>query len=426
MPVNLRNSPSPSLLERRRQRMGPTYKLFYEDPINMVRAAGSWMYDDVGRQYLDAYNNVPVVGHCHPKVVGALAAEAAVLNTNTRYLHAKIVDLAERLLGTMPDEIGQMVFTCTGSESNDFACRIAKVSTGGTAFIVTENAYHGVTALTSALSPLNPGKEGLEGATFTVPPPSESNPAAFAHDMRQTLDRISRAGLRPAALMIDSVFASDGVIADPPGIIDDAVRAVRAAGGLYIADEVQSGFGRTGQMWGFQRHGVVPDMVTMGKPMGNGHPMGAVAARPDLLAAFSKVNGYFNTFGGNNVAAAVGLAVLDVIEEERLVENAAEVGGYIKRQLAGFLDEFGFLKAIRGAGLYLGIEMAEADERADAKDMNWVLNEARRRMVLLGSVGRKKNVLRIRPPLCLTRNEADMLLATLREVFSLYQPVSMG
>ncbi len=295
------------LIARRSRLLGPAYRLFYDQPVQFVRGEGVWLYDAAGHRYLDAYNNVASVGHCHPHVVQAIARQAAVLNTHTRYLHETVLDFAEKLLATFPPQIGHVMFTCTGSEANDLALRVARTCTGGTGFIVTANAYHGVTSALAELSP---------SLGLPLPEGSHGHVSDALEDMRKS-------GIRPAAILVDTIFSSDGVFADPPGFLRPAVEAVRKEGALFIADEVQPGFGRSGgKMWGFARHGIVPDIVTMGKPMGNGHPVAGLAARPELLAEFGARSRYFNTFGGNPVSAAAGIAVLEVIESEGLIENA--------------------------------------------------------------------------------------------------------
>src|SRR5438445_7425363 len=274
-----------AMIARRKRLLGPAYRLFYEQPVQFVRGEGVWLYDPAGNAYLDAYNNVASVGHCHPHVVQAIARQAAVLNTHTRYLHETVLDYAEKLLATFPAEIGQIMFTCTGSEANDLALRVARTCTGGTGFIVTEAAYHGVT---SALVELSPSlglslPEGSHARLVPAPSSAADGGDVFAHHVRAALSDMKKSGIRPAALLVDTIFSSDGVFADPPGFLRPAVEAARAEGALFIADEVQPGFGRSGgQMWGFAHHGLVPDLVTMGKPMGNGHPVAGMAARPEL------------------------------------------------------------------------------------------------------------------------------------------------
>jgi len=406
-------------LSARRQRvLAPTYRLFYEEPVHLVRAEGVWMYDAQGRAYLDAYNNVPVVGHCHPYVVEVLARQARTLNTHTRYLTEEPVELAERLLATLPAEIGNVTFTCTGSDANDLAVRVSKAATGGTGFIVTDFAYHGTTETIAAMSPstgvdLGPG-------VYKVPAPvGPGATAEFGAGVRRCIDLMRAANIRPAGLLVDTIFSSDGIVSHPEGFLADAVKEIRAAGGLFIADEVQPGFGRSGdRMWGFQRHGVSPDLVTMGKPMGNGHPVAAMAARPEVLAEFAKQTRYFNTFGGNSVSCAVALAVLDVIEKENLTENARHTGQYLQLGLRTLTERYDWVKEVRGAGLFLGVEIGanpttKLNSRQEAAR---IINGLRREGVLIGSAGRNADVLKIRPPLPFGRAEADLLLDKLDRV----------
>lgn len=400
-----------ALVERRAQVLGPAYRLFYQRPVHVVRGEGVWLYGPDGERYLDAYNNVACVGHCHPHVVDALARQAAVLNTHTRYLNETVVDYAERLAATLPGEISQVMFTCTGSEANDLALRVARAHTGGTGVIVTVNAYHGVTAAVAELSPSLGPANRLGAHVRTVPAPTGQG-EAFAEGVRAALADLQAHGLRPAALLVDTIFSSDGVFSDPPGFLAPAVEAVRAAGGLFIADEVQAGFGRTGsRFWGFSRHDLTPDLVTMGKPMGNGHPMAAMAGRPEVLTAFGADCRYFNTFGGNPVSCAVGMAVLDVIEDERLMANAADVGRYLRDGLIDIGDQTGALGQARGAGLFLGVDVAGGGEAAAR-----IVNGLRERRVLISASGPDGGVLKIRPPLVFSRGDADLLLGALREV----------
>src|SRR5215831_16990767 len=346
-----------SVAARRARVLSPTYRLFYEQPLQIVRAEGVWMYDERGRGYLDAYNNVPVVGHCHPQVVEALARQARTLNTHTRYLAEQPLQLAEELLATLPPELGGAIFTCTGSEANDLAVRISKAVTGGSGFIVTEFAYHGATDVIAGMSPEDGGPLGP--GVYAVPPPLGTAAAAdFAAQVGRCLERMRADGVRLAAMLVDTIFSSDGVVAEPRGFLADAVRRVHQAGGLFIADEVQPGFGRLGEsMWGFQRHGIVPDLVTMGKPMGNGHPVAAVAGRAAVFAEFAKGRHYFNTYGGNSVSCATALAVLQVIRSENLLENARRSGEYLRRGLLKLAQRHTAIREVRGAGLFIGVEL---------------------------------------------------------------------
>ena len=408
-----------ALVARRQRLLGPAYRLLYETPLHPVRGEGPWLVEADGTRLLDCYNNVPSVGHCHPRVVEALSRQAALLNTHTRYLHETVLDYAERLLGTMPPEIGHVMFTCTGSEANDLAVRVARSATGNAGFIVTANAYHGVTAAVAEMSP-SLGSAVARGAHVrTVPVPdtyrdgTAGAAAAFTRSVEAVIASLAEAGLRPAALLFDTVFSSDGVAVDPVGFVAGAVAAVRAAGGLYIADEVQAGLARTGShMWGFERHGVVPDLVTVGKPMGDGHPVAALMARPEHLAAFGTRSRYFNTFGGNPVSAAVGLAVLDVIRDEGLMGNAARTGALLRDGVAGLARRHAAIGAVRAAGLYLGIEIVSdpATKTASGALAARLVEALRRAGVLVGVCGAGATVIKIRPPLTFGPAEAGLFL----------------
>ena len=405
-----------ALAGRRARLLGPAYRLFYETPLHLVRGEGVHLYDTTGRAYLDCYNNVASVGHAHPRVVAAMAAQAARLATHTRYLHEAVLELAERLLATFPAEIGHVMFTCTGSEANDLAYRIARAATGGSGVIVTGNAYHGVTLATAGMSmsigpAVAPGPE-----VFAIPAPTPGNypegvAQGFAAAVTAACAKMRAQGIRPAMLIVDTIFSSDGVLPDPEGFLAPAAAAIRAEGGLFLADEVQPGFGRTGaHMWGFQRHAIVPDMVSMGKPMGNGYPVAALALRPGVIAEFGAKARYFNTFGGNAVAAAVALAVLDVIRDEGLMQNAARVGRAFRDGLAALSGEM--LGEVRGAGLFLGADMlrdgAPAPDRA-AKLVNFMRDEG----ILISATGPQGHVLKLRPPLPFSEADAARVVETM-------------
>ena len=407
---------TPDLIARRNRLLGPAYRLFYEEPVQVVRGEGVWLYDAAGNRYLDAYNNVASVGHCHPRVVEAIAQQAAVLNTHTRYLHEAVLDYAERLLATFPAEIGNVMFTCTGSEANDLALRVARTCTGGTGVVVTKTAYHGVTSVLAEMSPSLALPEPTPAHIRLVPAPQSAGPETgdiFAGHVRAAFADMIQNGIRPAALLVDTIFSSDGVFADPPGFLAQAVDAARAAGALFIADEVQPGFGRCGDgLWGFARHGLVPDMVTMGKPMGNGHPVAAMAARPELLKEFGARSRYFNTFGGNPVSAAAAMAVLDVIEQEGLIENAGSTGAYLRERLNTLRASHELIAEVRGAGLFIGVELRHGAAPA-TKETAKLVNSLRERRVLISAAGPNGNVLKIRPPLVFGREHADLLIETL-------------
>lgn len=416
---------SQALMERRARVLGPAYRLFYETPLHPVRGEGVWLYDADGKRYLDAYNNVASVGHCHPHVVEAIARQAGVLNTHTRYLHDGVLDYAERLLATLPPQLGHAMFTCTGSEANDLAMRIARSHTKACGLIVTHFAYHGVTASIAEASPSLGQFVQLGEAVRTVPapdsyriPPGQLG-KAFAAGVREAIADLAAQGIRPAALMVDTVFSSDGIFTDPPGFMAEAVDAIREAGGIFIADEVQPGLGRTGDsFWGFQRHGVVPDIVTMGKPLGAGHPLAGLAAKPEVLAGFGRECRYFNTFGGNPVSMAAGMAVLDVIEREGLMANARRVGRHLRGRIVELASRHPLIGDVRGAGLFTGVELVtDRATRVPATVQTVrIVNGLRERGVLLSGTGEHANILKIRPPLVFSQENADLLVGTLDDV----------
>ena len=409
------------LVARRQAALGPAYRLFYQRPLHLVRGEGVWLYDAEGRAYLDTYNNVASVGHCHPRVVAAMAGQAAQLASHTRYLHDGVLTLAERLLATLPAAIGHMMFTCTGYEANDLALRIARAATGGTGIIVTENAYHGVTASVAEFSPSLGAGVPLGAHVRTVPPPDPRRlgadaAAGFAAAVQGAIDDLRRHGIKPAVLIVDTVFSSDGVFA-APDLLAGAVAAIRAAGGLFIADEVQPGFGRLGQgMWGFARHGVVPDMVSMGKPMGNGYPVAGLALRPEVIAEFGAHARYFNTFGGNAVAAATALAVLDVIADEDLIANAARTGALFAEGLRDLASRHPIMGDLRAQGLFLGQDILTPDGAPDAQTCAVLVNGLRDEGVLISATGPAGHVLKIRPPLTFSADNVAFFLDRLTRV----------
>jgi len=415
------------LLERRQALMGSAYRLFYEQPVHLVRGEGAWLFDADGKKYLDMYNNVPHVGHCHPHVVEALCKQAATLNTHTRYLHENVVNLAERLTQKFPSELDTAMFCCTGSEANELALRVARTATGGEGIIVTDYAYHGNTKAMHEITTESCPPQDRPDYVVTVPVPDtyrgphRGDDAAklYADYVHEALRLLGQRGIRPAAFIIDTIISSGGVVAPPPGYLSRVAGIVRDAGALFVADEVQPGFGRTGKnFWGYQADDFVPDIVTMGKPMGNGHPLSAVVARKNLVETFAGRGRYFNTFGGNPVSCAAGLAVLDVIEKEDLQRNALDVGQYIVDGLWRLAETHEAIGDVRGTGLFLAVELVtNRDERTPATELTTrVVNGLRDHGVLTGSIGPNANILKLRSPLVLTRDDADYLLGMLDEV----------
>jgi 4-aminobutyrate aminotransferase-like enzyme len=416
------------ILARRARLLGPAYRVLYDDPLHPVRGEGVWLYEADGTKILDVYNNVPSVGHCHPRVVEALSRQAAILNTHTRYLHETVLDYAEQLLATFPPELSNVMLTCTGSEANDLAVRVARSVTGNEGFIVTANAYHGVTATIASMSPSLGAAVKLGDFVRTIPAPDtyripkDQIAARFQAEVEAAIASLAEAGMKPAGILFDTVFASEGLFLDPAGFIAGGVEAVRKAGGLYIADEVQAGLARMGShMWGFERHGVIPDLVTLGKPMGDGHPLAAMIARSELLDEFGRRSRYFNTFGGNPVSAAVGIAVLDVVRDEDLMGNAARVGGYILDRLGALQSRYSdIVGEVRGAGLYATLEMVSdpAAKTAAPELASQVVNRLRNKGVIVGLCGNRSQGLKIRPPLPFTTDDADYFLERLNDALS--------
>jgi 4-aminobutyrate aminotransferase-like enzyme/Ser/Thr protein kinase RdoA (MazF antagonist) len=423
-----RLSATAPLAERRRRAL-PRSPLFYDHPVHLVRGEGAWLFDAAGRRYLDCYNNVPVVGHGHPRVVRAVAEQQRLLAVHSRYLHEAIVELAERLQATLPSALDAVIVVNSGSEANDLAWRIARAATGRSGAIVTDFAYHGLTEATHALSPEEWAAGERPAHVATVPAP-DGYRGAYRRDQAGWAERYAAhvdqaaAGLGArglAAMFADPGFTADGILAPPAGYLHDVARRVRALGGLLIADEVQVGHGRSGShLWSFQPSGIEPDMVVMGKPMGNGFPIAALVARSEVLAAVPEETELFSTFGGNPVACAAALAVLAVIEEEGLTGNAAAMGGYLTEGLLALQARHPLIGDVRGEGLLLGVELVEDPQaRAPATARAGAVAEAMRdRGILLGTTGPAGNVLKIRPPLVFGREHADLLLAVLDEVLT--------
>ncbi len=405
-----------SKIERRANVLGPGYRLFYREPLEFVRAERAHLFDADGNDYLDVYNNVPSVGHCHPHVVDAVHRQMQTINTNTRYVQNLVIEYAERLTATFPDALTRVTFTCTGSEANDLALRLARFVTGGQGVIVTENAYHGLTSEVAAISPSLGTGTPLGAHVRVISPPDHRHSgddlgATMRARVRAAITDLSRHGYRLAAFVADSIFSSDGVFADPTGFLAPIVDEVHAAGGLYIADEVQPGFCRTGQSWwGFQRHGIIPDVVTVGKPMGNGIPIAATIFRPEITEEFDRTVRYFNTFGGNTVSIAAAQAVLDVIEQESLQTHARVVGARMKDTLAAMTAGHGSFGDVRGAGMFIGVELIGPDGAPDAVAAADIVNDLRAHRVLISASGLHGNVLKIRPPLVFDDADADRFL----------------
>ena len=415
-------------IRRRDQSLGPSYRLFYDTPIEIVRGKGVTLFDPDGNEYLDVYNNVPSVGHAHPKVIAAVHKQMQTLNTNTRYVQESILDYSEQLLSTFPAQLGHVMFTCTGSEANDLAMRVAKYVTGNQGIIVTSGAYHGLTAEVSSFSPSLGIGVPLGANVRVIDAPDALRYSSdqgsledhLRNQVRAAIADLHRHGIGLAAFIADSIFSSDGVFAGPTGFLRPIIEEVHAAGGLYIADEVQPGFGRTGaEWWGFQRHGIVPDIVTIGKPMGNGIPVAAAIFKPELLVEFGKNIRYFNTFGGNSVAIAAAQAVLDVIREESLIENALKVGEKIITGLKDLSQGLDQVAEVRGSGFFIGVDVVtdRASLTPDGQAAAAIVNSLREERILISACGAQGNVLKLRPPMPFSSTDADRLLEGMGRAF---------
>jgi 4-aminobutyrate aminotransferase-like enzyme len=418
-----------ALVDRREAVLSPGYRLFYAHPIEFVRGSGTKLYTRDGDEYLDVYNNVPSVGHSHPRVTAAIAEQAALLNTHTRYLHEGLIDYAELLLDSFTNGLDTLTLVCTGSEANDLALRVAKQATGHRGVIVTENAYHGVTTEIAAISPSLGGTDSLAPWVRTVRPPVGDG-AAMVTDARTAIAELQSAGHGVAALIVDTAFASDGFLAPSSGTrtaLAEVQRLVHAAGGVLIADEVQPGFGRLGQrfgepgLWGYRHHDLAPDLVTIGKPMANGLPVAGLVARREFMTAFGERVRYFNTFAGTPVSVAAARATWQVLHDERLPEHAAALGDELLARLSELESLHSCLRAARGQGLYLAVDVVDPETGApDAETAVAVVSALRDRRILISASGRDNAALKLRPPLPFTRADVDRfateLDATLRDL----------
>jgi len=402
--------------------------------LNIVRGENVWLFDVDGKRYLDVYNNVPHVGHGHPHVVEALSQQASTLCTHTRYLHDNVVRYAERLTATFDDPLSMAMFTCTGSEANELALRMARHFTGGSGIIVTDFAYHGNTEAVAELGTAFMAEAKASRRVRSIPIPDSYRPLdglsgealakAYANCVKEAIEAFADEGIKFAGMLLCPDFANEGLLNVPPGFLEKAVAYVREAGGVFIADEVQAGFGRSGRhMWAHQCYDVTPDIVTLGKPMGNGHPLAGVVARADIVESFGASSMYFNTFGGNPVSCAVGLAVLDVLEQENLLQNAIDTGAYVRKGLLALQEKYALIGEVRDLGMFFALELVsdrilkEPATEASHKIVNTLRNQG----VLISKIGRYDNILKLRPPMPFQPEHADLLLKALDEAFSQIQ-----
>ena len=414
---------SQALLQRRNQVMGAGAPLFYDPPLHIVRGDGAYLFDAQGRRYVDMYNNVPVVGHANPRVVEALSRQAATLNVHSRYLHEGVVAFAERLVSLHGPGIEAVIYSCTGTEASEVALRMARFATGRRGIVCSNATYHGNSELVGSLTHLVNTPQDPKGEIQAFPYPEKYRPLEpglsegelcelYLRRLDDAIGRCEASGAGFAALIVCPIFANEGLPEIPAGFMARAAERVRKAGGLLIADEVQSGYGRTGKWWGYEAAVFQPDIVVMGKPMGNGLPLAATAASRDLVEGFRARTRYFNTFAANPVQAAVGMAVLDEIEDRRLLSHVAGVGAELKAALVRHQTENPWIGDVRGEGLFLGIEIVEPGElrRPALSAARRLTNLMKERGFLTSNAGAFGNVVKIRPPLVFSGSDAAAFL----------------
>lgn len=421
---------SATLAARRDRALGAGAPLFYSTPLHIVRGEGVYLFDAEGRRYVDMYNNVPCVGHANPDVVEAMARQQATLNVHSRYLHEGIVAFAERLAALHGPAIESVVFSCSGTEANEVALRMARLAAGKTGIVCTNATYHGnseAVAKLNRIGDISNAAGDVRAIPFPemlrplVPGASEAELAeAYLDRLRGAIRSLEDEGAGFAGLIVCSIFANEGLPDVPRGFMPRAAEIVRAAGGLVIADEVQAGYGRTGRWWGYDVTGFTPDIVVTGKPMGNGLPLAATAANRSLVEGFRAATRYFNTFASSPLQAAVGMAVIDVIERDGLRENVATVGAFLKSALAQRKGRFASIADVRGHGLFIGVEIAktDADRTPDADRAVAVINRLKDKGFLTSNAGAFRNVVKIRPPLVFAQRHAEEFLVAFDETMA--------
>ncbi|MDC0979911.1 aspartate aminotransferase family protein [bacterium] len=412
------------LLELRIQSMGSS-PLFYEEPVHLVKGKGIWLYDDSGNKYMDCYNNVPCVGHCHPRVVEALSKQAGQLNTHSRYLSKVVVDYSERLMSLHADPLSVLQMGCSGTEAIEIAIKMARLATGGKGIICSNATYHGNSheTIRMTIGPFEPDFK-------RVPFPEKFRPIKadlsdeelcdlYLKEIKTAISEFSENNIPLAGMLFCSIFANEGLPNIPSGFMQKAATLVRDAGGVVILDEVQAGFCRTGSWWGYEVNECVPDIVAMGKPMGSGYPLSGVGTSPEIAKIFHEKSYYFNTTASTPLQAAVGNAVLDVIEEEDLLGNVNSVGDYLKGKVQDFADKYDMVGDVRGLGLFVAIECVEGqgNEKPNNKLAVEFVEKMKQKGFLISNAGQFRNVLKIRPPLVFEKDHADSLCEVLEETF---------
>ena len=418
------------LINYRKQHLGKSLSLQYKIPIKMVRGAGQYLIDQFGRKYLDTVNNVAHVGHEHIEVVKAGQDQMALINTNSRYLHENINALAKELIETLPPELNVLHFVNSGSEANELAIRMVKAATGERDIIASEVGYHGNANMCIDISSYKFDGKGGKGApehTHIFPLPDafrgkysgENAAEQYANEIQKQINFIKEKGRGLGAFIIEPIISCGGQIELPEGFLKQAYKLVRAANGLCISDEVQTGCGRMGKtFWGFQLHNVIPDIVTIGKPLGNGHPIAAVACTQEVADKFANGMEYFNTFGGNPVSCAIATEVLRTVKREKLQENALEVGTFLKNELKELSKEFSIIGDVRGQGLFLGIELVDAKMNPLEEQTNYLASRMKDHGILMSTDGPDHNVLKIKPPIVFNKENARELIFYLKKIFA--------
>jgi len=413
-----------TLLERRQRLLGQRMPLFYAEPVHIVRGEGVWLYEASGKRYMDMYNNVPCVGHANPRVVAAMQTQAGTLNVHSRYLHEGILDYAERLTGLHAEPLSRAVFCCTGTEASEIALLMARAATGGRGIICSDAGYHGNSTEVRRLSRRGAAESPEIRA---IPYPQRYRPLESASEAELSeiyLDRVRQAiadfaehEVPFAGMFLCSLLFNEGLPDIPAGFMAGAAEIVREAGGVFIADEVQAGFCRSGNWWGYETSGFVPDIVTMGKPMGAGLPLAGVAARPELVDVFRDKTGYFNTFASSPLQAAVGTAVLDELEHRDLLGNTIKAGAHLRNALDGLQMDYECMGDVRGHGLALAVDWVRDREskEPDRAGVGSVVNSLKEKGFLAGSAGSLGNVLKLRPPLVFSKDNADTFANALTE-----------
>ena len=399
--------------------------LFYKEPINLESGEGVWLYDKSGKKYLDVYNNVPVAGHCHPRIISSLTNQASKLNVHSRYVSDVVVNYSEKLISLHSDNLSKLQMACSGTEAVEIAIKMARIYTGGQGIICSNATYHGNSHETfrMTIGPFEPEfrrvtypqsyrpiKEGLSEAELCE---------LYIKEVEKQIEGFSQDGIKFAGLIFCSIFANEGLPDFPKDYLSKVSKLVRDSGGVVILDEVQAGFGRTGTWWGYELSNVSPDIAVMGKPMGSGLPVSGVVTTEEISDSFHEKAFYFNTTAATPLQAAVGGTVIDIIQEEGLIENAEKIGGYLKAELLKIKDDFDYLGDIRGPGLFIGLDIVDnkEDKNPDREKAIEIVEILKGKGVLISNAGQYRNVLKLRPPLVFDSSHADFLLDELSASF---------